>query len=56
MSQTGASSYRCSAATGPPAAQAQQTEKIARIGLLWHAGSAEEEGRSARDQRISLKA
>ncbi len=27
----------------PLAARAQQTKKIARIGVLWHAGSAEEE-------------
>ena len=31
------------AAAWPLAARAQQTEKIARIGVLWHAGSAEEE-------------
>ena len=32
------------AATWPIAAHAQQTRKISRIGVLWHAGSAEEEG------------
>jgi putative ABC transport system substrate-binding protein len=31
------------AAAWPLAARAQQTRKIARIGVLWHAGSAEEE-------------
>jgi putative ABC transport system substrate-binding protein len=31
------------AAAWPLAARAQQTKKIARIGVLWHAGSAEEE-------------
>jgi putative tryptophan/tyrosine transport system substrate-binding protein len=31
------------AAAWPVAARAQQTRKIARIGVLWHAGSAEEE-------------
>jgi ABC-type uncharacterized transport system substrate-binding protein len=30
--------------TWPLAARAQQTRKIPRIGVLWHAGSAEEEG------------
>src|SRR2546423_2167032 len=28
----------------PPIAHAQQTKKVPRIGVLWHAGSAEEEG------------
>src|SRR5215475_8109930 len=32
------------AAAWPHAARAQQTRKVPRIGLLWHAGSAEEEG------------
>jgi putative ABC transport system substrate-binding protein len=32
------------AATWPQAVLAQQTGKIPRIGVLWHAGSAEEEG------------
>jgi putative ABC transport system substrate-binding protein len=32
------------AAAWPLAAHAQQTRKIPRIGVLWHAGSAEEEG------------
>jgi putative tryptophan/tyrosine transport system substrate-binding protein len=32
-------------ATGPLVARAQQTARIPRIGVLWHAGSAEEEGR-----------
>ena len=32
------------AVTWPIAAHAQQTRKIPRIGVLWHAGSAEEEG------------
>jgi putative tryptophan/tyrosine transport system substrate-binding protein len=32
------------AAAWPQAVLAQQTEKIPRIGVLWHAGSAEEEG------------
>ena len=32
------------AAAWPQAALAQQTGKIPRIGVLWHAGSAEEEG------------
>jgi putative ABC transport system substrate-binding protein len=31
-------------AAWPVAARAQQTRKIPRIGVLWHAGSAEEEG------------
>jgi ABC-type uncharacterized transport system substrate-binding protein len=31
------------AAAWPLAAKAQQTRKVARIGVLWHAGSAEEE-------------
>jgi putative tryptophan/tyrosine transport system substrate-binding protein len=32
-------------AAGPLVARAQQTARIPRIGVLWHAGSAEEEGR-----------
>src|SRR6266571_8221713 len=32
------------AATRPQAVLAQQSGKIPRIGVLWHAGSAEEEG------------
>src|SRR5262245_8325680 len=32
------------AAAWPLAARAQQTRKVPRIGVLWHAGSAEEEG------------
>src|ERR1700745_1968052 len=32
------------AATWPLAARAQQARKTPRIGVLWHAGSAEEEG------------
>src|ERR1700752_4298293 len=32
------------AAAWPQAVLAQQAEKIPRIGVLWHAGSAEEEG------------
>ena len=32
------------AATWSIAAHAQQTRRIPRIGVLWHAGSAEEEG------------
>jgi putative ABC transport system substrate-binding protein len=35
----------CAAAGWPLAVQAQETTKIPRIGVLWHAGSAEEEGR-----------
>src|SRR5690242_14107179 len=31
-------------ASWPLAARAQQTKKTPRIGVLWHAGSAEEEG------------
>jgi putative ABC transport system substrate-binding protein len=34
-----------SVAVWPLAARAQQTKRIPRIGVLWHAGSAEEEGR-----------
>jgi putative tryptophan/tyrosine transport system substrate-binding protein len=32
------------AATCSPAVRAQQMGKIPKIGVLWHAGSAEEEG------------
>jgi putative ABC transport system substrate-binding protein len=35
----------CAAAGWPLAVQAQETTKIPRVGVLWHAGSAEEEGR-----------
>lgn len=35
----------CAAAAWPPVVQAQEATKIPRIGVLWHAGSAEEEGR-----------
>ena len=34
----------CAAAAWPQATLAQQTAKNPRIGVLWHAGSAEEEG------------
>jgi putative tryptophan/tyrosine transport system substrate-binding protein len=32
------------AATLPLAARAQQPAKVPRVGVLWHAGSAEQEG------------
>jgi putative ABC transport system substrate-binding protein len=35
----------CAAAAWPLAVQAQDTAKLRRVGVLWHAGSAEEEGR-----------
>jgi hypothetical protein len=35
----------CTAAAWSLAVQAQETTRIPRIGVLWHAGSAEEEGR-----------
>lgn len=35
----------CAAAAWPLAVQAQDTTKLRRIGVLWHAGSADEEGR-----------